>query len=115
LGVFLFQKILLSLLYKKLKQKSMEQPLIIVCYVNVGNLAIDEINHFMRDVMKRFETKPEENIRQYFLPTREESKIECINPIRIPDDEYKKIEEKLEEARKKLDDFFKEMEEKKNG
>jgi hypothetical protein len=75
-------------------------------YVNVGNLPVKEINERMKAMAEHFKSPTDEYI-MFIIPVRDQaSKIECLNPAKVSNDEYKLIETKMEEFNKKLNDFL---------
>lgn len=67
---------------------------IIVYYISVGNLRSADIPEYMDAVQKRIvPTSLEAEI--IFIPINGETRIECINPIYITDDELIKKHERL--------------------
>lgn len=79
--------------------------LILVYYVNVGNLDKSEVPEFMGKFIKYVK---DDNIIQYHIPVRgEKSRIECINPKLINKDEFKKVQEILDSCKLKVENFLK--------
>lgn len=80
-----------------------QQPLILVSYIEIGNAADYEVMEIVEKVRKAIVNPEEKNIKHFIIPVRDQgSKIECINPVRVSDDEYKLIEEKLQNCEKEL-------------
>jgi 5-bromo-4-chloroindolyl phosphate hydrolysis protein len=87
----------------------MEHPLILVFYINVGNMSYSDVSNFMEKFIKQIKSDIKEYITHYIIPIREgDTRLECLNPIRISDDDYQKIQEKLENTKKELDKILKE-------
>ena len=51
---------------------------------------------------------PDDDILNFVLPVREETRIECINPKLVSEENYTVALEKLEKAKNWLEDFLKE-------
>lgn len=49
----------------------------------------------------------DESVLKLIIPNYEETRIECINPKRISDDEYAKVSELVENAQNMLNEFLK--------
>ena len=79
---------------------------ILVFYVSVGNLPRNEAISRMRAVQDTV-GKEEEGIIKYFVPIRGESKVECLNPTKISDEEYLTINQKLEALQQKIEETLK--------
>lgn len=78
--------------------------LILVYYVNIGTFNQSEVSQFMERFVKSVENK---DMIQYYVPVRgENSRIECINPKLINEDEFKKVKETLDSYKSKLDEFL---------
>lgn len=73
---------------------STETPIILVFYIEVGFLDVTDISAYIDAVRKSVQKEEGESaVIQYFIPTRGEShsRIECINPKLVGEDEYAKI------------------------
>lgn len=85
--------------------------LILVNYLNIGNLSHKDAKEYMYRIIKDLKINKKmggAHIVQYFIPVRnQESKVECINPILVDNELYQQAKNKLEEATKKLDDLLK--------
>ena len=90
------------------------QPLVLVFYVNVGNMDGQDVNEYL-DKIKNVITLNKEQTKCFFVAVRDqETRIECINPVRIDNNLYKIATQKLEEAQQKFDEIIKKLGEK-NG
>lgn len=95
---------------KKKKSLKNVQPLILVHYINVGNLPACDVKIYLSDVAKYTATNGKEagQYKRYFIPViNQETKVECINPIRVSSNVYNDVIFKLNETQKKLNDFLK--------
>ena len=66
------------------------KDLILVFYIDVRHIDPDDIGKFMYKVGKKLELE-----NGIYLPIYGESRVECINPIYINDNELKKKHERL--------------------
>ncbi len=83
-----------------------KDKLILVHYIDTGNLINSEIPTFTEKVAKKISSDKDEYLT-YFIPIKGESRVECINPKLIDKDEYKIHLKKLKRAEK---EFYKVIE-----
>ena len=67
-----------------------DENLILVFYIDVREVPEDEIPEFMYQVGKKLEIN-----NGFYLPIFGESRVECINPVYITNDELIKKHERL--------------------
>jgi hypothetical protein len=95
---------------KQKKRLSKANPIILVNYINIGNLSNEDVREYMYEIIKELKVSKEkggDNIIQYFIPVRnQESKVECINPVLVNNELYQQAKVQLEEARKALDELL---------
>lgn len=84
-----------------------KDKLILVHYIDTGNLINTEIPTFIEEVVKKISSDKDEHL-SYFVPIKGESRVECINPKLIDKDEYKIHLKRLEKAEK---EFYKVIDE----
>ena len=73
------------------------EKIILVHYINVGNMDYTNINKFMKEITVKFSPKEEDNIISYWIPVNNgETRVECINPKLVSEEDYS-------EAKKVLD------------
>lgn len=96
----------------------MAEPKIFVFYVGVGDLPMQDVGEYMDRVRTRFFTdefvKKFEGSEMILLPVREtDSRIECINPKYITEEELVREHRlKMDYLHENLDKFIKENNEK---
>ena len=72
--------------------------IILVVYINIAGLHDADVSAFVAEVANSLRPKKEENMLMYFIPVREtESRIECINPKLVSEEEYEKARMACEE------------------
>lgn len=83
--------------------------LILVVYINIGNLSHDDVDDYMSLCVARIKhDHKDDEIEYYFIPVRTgESRIECVNPKLVGGKEYKEITKKLEILEKRIDELTK--------
>mgnify|MGYP003660557461 CR=1 FL=1 len=84
-----------------------KDKLILVHYINTGNLINTEIPTFIEKAVKKISSDKDEHL-SYFIPIKGESRVECINPKLVGKDEYKIHLKRLEKAEK---EFYKVIDE----
>jgi hypothetical protein len=67
--------------------------LILVFYIDVGNLASEDIPDYMKNISKNM---VDENIINYIIPVRTETRVECLNPKLVSLEDYTKAKKILE-------------------
>lgn len=86
----------------------METPLILVYYIAVGHLDQSDIHKYMQNIqesMKEGRGK-DLNLLEYYIPIRTgETRIECINPVMVSEEEYAKVRATLERVEKAVADL----------
>lgn len=81
-------------------------PLILVYYINVGNLPDYDVQKYIEKVSK-FVNDGTNNFVNYIIPVRgQETKVECLNPVQVKSDVYNNIINKLEEVNVNLVKYF---------
>lgn len=86
----------------------MLEKIILVFYIKVDSILEEQYMKYMEDVIESVKPSDDEQfIIQYFIPVRnEESRIECIYPIFLENEEYKiKIEKILTKLETKINDY----------
>ena len=83
-----------------------KDKLILVHYIDTGNMINSEILTFIEKVTKKISSNKDEHL-SYIIPIKGESRVECINPKLIDKDEYKIHLKKLKRAEK---EFYKVIE-----
>ncbi len=74
-------------------------PLIIVFYLNNDLVGGKEVALFAESVNQMIEAK-NSNVMAFFLPTKGEDRIECLNPVAVNATDMNKITEMIEDIRK---------------
>ena len=84
--------------------------LILVYYVHITySMSAFKVRDMIEDVKKMFALQSTDggNYIFFIVPTTDNSRIECINPQRISDDEYVHVKEILNRNQKAVDKLFK--------
>jgi hypothetical protein len=66
-----------------------KEKIILIHYINVGNIDGNNVSEMMENVVKKFSPKEEDNIISYWIPVREgETRVECINPKLVSEEDF---------------------------
>jgi len=94
-----------------MNKSTAETPLIVVFYIEVGDMAASDIHQFMQQLKNMVASEEgSHKVLQYFIPTRHQphSRVECINPTMVSPDEYAKIAEAMGKLETIMAEFEKE-------
>jgi hypothetical protein len=84
------------------------EKIILVHYINVGNIDGNDVSKIMEDVVKNFSPKEEDNIISYWIPVREgETRVECINPKLVSQEDFTEAKQVLDRNQKIVNDIIK--------
>ena len=84
------------------------EKIILVHYINIGNINANDVSKIMEDVVKKFLPKDEDNIISYWIPVREgESRVECINPKLVSQEDFTKAKRILDRNQEIVNDIIK--------
>lgn len=87
--------------------------LILVHYIGVGNMENHDIPEYIQKIVESLKPKEEDKdeILSYYIPTREESRVECINPKLLTVDDFKETNDKLYKAQRDMFEFMEKLKE----
>jgi hypothetical protein len=84
------------------------EKIILVHYINVGNIDGNDVSKIMEDVVKKFSPKEEDNIISYWIPVREgETRVECINPKLVSQEDFTEAKRVLDRNQEIVNDIIK--------
>ena len=84
------------------------EKIILVHYINVGNIYTNDVSKIMEDVMEKFSPKEEDNIISYWIPVREgETRVECINPKLVSEEDFTEAKQVLERNQEIVNNIIK--------
>lgn len=90
-----------------------KEKLIIVHYLNVDNMtrsqAEDSTSLYMESIEEQDSMGEHENVIHYFMPVRKyPSRVDCINPKLISNEEYDKVKDVLDRFNQAIEELYKE-------
>ena len=66
-----------------------KEKIILIHYINVGNIDGNDVSEMMENIVNKFSPKEEDNIISYWIPVREgETRVECINPKLVSEEDF---------------------------
>lgn len=81
--------------------------LILVFYIDVSRIYEGDVPAFMNEVATDL-SKNDDGTDKYFIPVYEgDSRLECINPVMISEEEYADVKRKIDEIDKIFKDLIK--------
>jgi hypothetical protein len=84
------------------------EKIILVHYINVGDIDGSDVSKIMEDVVKKFSPKEEDNIISYWIPVREgETRVECINPKLVSQEDFTEAKRVLDRNQEIVNDIIK--------
>jgi hypothetical protein len=82
--------------------------IILIYYINVGNINQKDVPLFMENVVKKFSPKEEDSIISYFIPIRDgETRVECINPKLVSPEDFTQAKRVLDRNQEIVNDIIK--------
>jgi len=83
------------------------EKLIIVYYISVGNRTPQAAREIISSFIANCSLVKDENLHNVFVPIREgDTKVECINPRFLPEEDFQKYKSQLEECEEKVKEFL---------
>ena len=84
-----------------------KEKIILIHYINVGNIDGNNVSEMMENVVKKFSPKEEDNIISYWIPVREgETRVECINPKLVSEEDFTEAKRVLDRNQEIVNDII---------
>jgi len=80
-----------------------DEALILVFYLDESNFSQQDLLKAYSENVKRYFDENGDNVRLFFIPTKGQEKIECVNPIYLTD---RSEIDKLNDLTSKLEEMF---------
>ena len=85
-----------------------KDKLILVAYINISGLSDADVSSFLTETAHNLRPKEDGSSLFYVIPVRgEESRLECINPKLVSEEEYEKAHQACEKIAEKLKELTK--------
>ena len=85
-----------------------KDKLFLVIYLNVGDMSNGDVSHLLINYENNLKGAYDESIEKIIVPLREgETRVECINPVLLTEEQYKETEEKVKSLQKKVEEALK--------
>lgn len=82
------------------------EKIILVHYIGVGNLSVKEVEQSLHKITTELLPK-DDCVINYVIPTREETRVECLNPKLVSEEDYKQAKELLDRNQRIVDEIIK--------
>ena len=83
-----------------------KEKLFIVIYLDVRGIHDSDIVHYIEAVTSAIQY--DESIAKLIIPTRDsETRVECINPVLLTEDQYKDVEDKINTLKQAVEEKLK--------
>ena len=83
-----------------------KDKLFLVCYLNIESIRAEDVSEYLHSFAEAFTY--DESIERIIVPTRKgESRVECINPVLLTDEQYKEAEKKVKNLKKEVETALK--------
>lgn len=85
-----------------------KDKLILVAYINISGIHDADVSDFIMEAVNNLKPKEDDSILFYVIPVRgEESRLECINPKLVSEEEFEKAHQACEKIAEKLKELTK--------
>ena len=83
-----------------------KNKLFIVIYVDVRGIHDSDVVSYIKEIASSIQY--DESIAKLIIPTREsETRVECINPVLLTEDQYKDVEDKINTLKQAVEEKLK--------
>lgn len=85
------------------------EKIILVYYIYIGDMNPVEVEDFIKQINESLsDIESQHNILSFIIPSRtEDTRIECINPKVVSEEDYKQAKKVLSGCKKKVNEFIK--------
>ena len=83
-----------------------KNKLFLVSYLNISTIASTDISQFLDEFSRAI--KFDDSVQHLIIPIRDgETRVECINPVLLNEEQYKETEEKIKNLQEKVEEALK--------
>ena len=80
-----------------------KDKLFLVIYVNIDNIHMSDVSAYLEAFARQ--TTFDETVMRLIVPVRDqETRVECINPVLLTEEQYKETEEKIKTLQEKVEE-----------
>ena len=72
-----------------------KERIIIIFYIDTSNIDIDDAYEYINAASKSLNSYFDDTVKTLFMPS-DENRVECINPVLLNEEEYKKVSDTVE-------------------
>ena len=88
-----------------------KDKLFLLSYLNISTIASTDIPQFLDKFSRAI--KFDDSVQHIIIPVRDgETRVECINPVLLTEEQYKEAEEKIKNLQNEVEEAIKKL---KNG
>ena len=78
-----------------------KDKLFLIVYANVGNMPEHDVHEHVEQIASALSF--DESVEKLIIPVRgQETRVECINPVLLDEELYKKVEKKIKKLNKEV-------------
>lgn len=81
--------------------------LFLVIYLDITSIPSSDVAQYLYKVEEVI--KFDESVMRLIVPIRGETRVECINPVLLDEEQYKAVEEKINELKEVVEEKLKEL------
>jgi len=87
------------------KNMSINDKIILIFYIDVRHIDDDDLNQYLHDVSKVISNN--DNIINYIMPVMSDTKVECLNPKIVTEEDFNKAKNVLDRNQEIINEFIK--------
>ena len=94
----------------------LKDKIFLVLYVDVSTIPVEDTYQYIEEAAKSFNHLKDESVQVVILTVREQdTRLECINPVLLNEEQFAQVQEKIDNFQKAFDEFLEQAKEKKEG
>lgn len=83
-----------------------KDKLFLVCYLNIRDIPGMDVSQYIENFSRAFPY--DDSVEKIIIPMREgETRVECINPVLLNEEQYKNVDEKVKNLKKEVENALK--------
>lgn len=94
----------------------LKDKIILVFYLDTTDIPRGDENEYIKNASEALNYLKDDSVMLVIVPVEgQETRLECINPVLLNEEQYAQVQEKIDGFQKALDEFAEQAKEKKNG